>query len=231
MDWTSLLATLGSTGIIVAAGAWLLKSLGTLLFAHLGRSHEARLEKGVQAHKDQLALTSEKELLRLRAITDASLAEHRVRFESLHAQQAEVVAEVFAKLEETHLAFRSLVSFFQPADVDMRSRADDAWKAFQAFQRYYFTHAIWLDRSTCDAINEVLNRFHNAFVDMTLYLEDEGVPRNRERMMKAFNAITEEIPTARRALDEGFRRLLGVEGAQPLLLPEPQFPKLPMGDS
>lgn len=201
MTWPEFFGQITTTGLILAVVGWLARSLGT-----------AWIDRMAENHKAQLRADSERELAELRSDLEKEATEHRIRFSRVHEKQAGVIAEVFGRLEHLHMAFRQWVAIMKPASSDMNDLADKAVEAYQDFQRFYYENAIWLDRQTCDAINEILGKLWDVLVDMTFDVNAKGYPKDGKIMKSAFKTVTQVIPKARGELDRKFRAVLGVKG-------------------
>src|SRR4051794_25044227 len=88
-------------------------------------------------------------------------------------------------------------------------------KTFTEFAEYYHPHAIWLDRTTCDAINTIVDELNRNFVHLSFDVNERGYPRDLQGWKDAFDSVTEKIPQARALLEARFRGLLGVELTSP----------------
>lgn len=172
------------------------------------------LTKELEEHKADLTTESQKEIEQLRAQLEQEAHEHRVRYSTVHERRAEVIAGVYGKLEELHMAFRRMTAMVQPGNVDVDELRNEAREAYNDFVTYYYPRAIWLERHLCDLINDMLAEFHEAFVDFTLDAEQGGYP-DREQWMNARTTIQDQIPEAREELETEFRDILGVGKAPP----------------
>ena len=101
----------------------------------------------------------------------------------------------------------------------MKDLADRAWASYSELQAYYYEHAIWLERDTCDAMNTVLGILYDCFIDMTADVDEAGHPQAHEVMKGVLEQVNKEIPRARAELVRKFRAILGIEGPS-ITLPE-----------
>lgn len=203
INWEAVLASLGISGLALGAISYVAKSI-------LQQWLSARLD----AHKNQLRYESELELERLRTDLHKEAFEHQVRFSRLHDRRAEVIAEVYARLDRLHLAFRRWASLMKPGNVDMKQLADDAAIAFNEFTDYYYPHAIWLTEETCESINRIVSKLHEIYVDISFDVDEKGFPRDKRLWLDSYKKLNEEVPQARRLLDKKFRALLGMEDSE-----------------
>ena len=202
LDWQSLITQIGTSAAALAVLGFLSRSI----VLHW-------LSKDIAGHKDRLDRQAATELEQLRNTLSKEAHEHNVTFARLHERRAEVIAETYGRLDALHLAFRRWVALTKPANTTMAESAAETGQAFQRLGDYYYPHSIWLDRATCDAINEIVDHLHSAFIDLTMDLDQRGWPRDREAMKAAHSAINRAVPAARALLEQRFRALLGVEPA------------------
>jgi hypothetical protein len=219
MNWPEFWQVVVSTVVVVAAVAWVAKSLGTALINRSAETHRVALQRDIAGYRAQLQSASESELAQLRTVLETAVREQGLHRSAVHGRQAEVIAELFAGLERLHLALRHFVALIKPEEVDMKDLADRAWEAYSELQAYYYEHAIWLERDTCDAMNVVLGILYDCFVDMTADGDEAGHPQDHEVMKGVLDKVNTEIPRARVELIRKFRARLGIEGPA-ITLPE-----------
>lgn len=187
--------TIGAT--IIAAVAWVAKSI----VKHL-------LTKDIDNYKT-----------RLKAEADRINFEHQVRFSRLHEKRAAVIAELYKKLVEM---IRASGSFVSPAQWSGEPSKQEKWKiAFKAimdFHNYYDQHKIYFTPAVCVKLDLMFNKVFdpvNQFSFFVLYPEHvvgEVGAEKFETWRKAWTSIDkEDVPEARKALEQDFREILGVE--------------------
>lgn len=213
MDWGAILTSIGIAGAGMATVAWLTKTLVTHLLQKDLETHKMQFEDTLARQILQLQHSAALELERLRAGLEISRVERELRYQRLAEQQATIIAEVFARLEAMHMAFRSLASSnpILSASGGPPEQAVKALDAYSKFLEYYHPRAIWLRRSTCNAINAILGELGAAYVDLAVDLGPDGRPKDKSQFDAAHKRVMKGVPTARAALDAEFRALLGVE--------------------
>jgi len=194
-DWRSLLAQIGSTAVVVAAVAWVAK-----------RAIDQWLDHRLEQHKRDLANTSDRALERLRH----ELRLEEVRHSRLLARQASIIAGVFARLERLHQALIALSVPILHQGGNGPQLRDAAIKRHGEFIDYYYERAIWLDKDTCNRLNDLLRLLEQLLTRLNYNLTPDGSIVDRQRWSATYDQIQEEVPKARGALDEHFRQLLGV---------------------
>ncbi len=219
MSWPEFWQIVLMTAVVVAAVAWVAKSLGTTLINRSAESHRIALQRDIAGYRAQLRSASESELAHLRTVLETAVTEQGLHVSVAHGKQAEVIAELFAGLERLHLALHHFVALIKPEEADMKELADLAWESYSELQAYYYEHAIWLERDICDAMNTVLGIVYDCFVDMTADVDEAGHPRDHEVMKGVLAQVNTEVPRARAELVRKFRAVLGIEGPA-ITLPE-----------
>lgn len=199
MDLLAVVQTVGLSGLALAGFVWLAKSvIAQALSADLA-AHKAALEA-------QNAISIEE----LKGRLQVAATEHAIRFTTLHQRQADIIAKVYELLDDLHLAFRRWAAFMRPADADMAELQAKTGVSFQAFVDYYHPHAIWLDRDTCDKINDIVNDMNKSFIGLSFDLDKNGFPTDRDAWKAAYDRINGKVPEARQSLEARFRSILGV---------------------
>ena len=151
----------------------------------------------------------------IRQISRASL-EHEVRFTRLHERRAKIIAGVYARLDQCHLMMREWTRYVRLGDLpDMSKLCDDALEARNEFVAYYWRHAIWLERSICDAINDIIGQLDEPMLDFMMDVDEKGFPNDPKAWMAAAEIMKRDVPKARSVLEARFRAILGVEKMPP----------------
>lgn len=102
MDWDTFVTTLMATGF--ASGAFVL--LAKTLSKHL-------LSMDLERFKADLRATNEKELEQLKAELRIAAFQQETTFARLHEKRAEVIAELYVKLDTVHEAMKRLVRYVE----------------------------------------------------------------------------------------------------------------------
>lgn len=190
-----LITYLGSTAIIVSGLAWVARRAADQWLSHRLEDHKAAL-----TYASQLAVEQLKSDLRIQELRASRLVD----------EQASILAEVFARLERLHAA---LDAFSKPV-LHEGGRAPElrgeAISRFKDLTDFYHPRAIWLERSTCDRLNELVELLGVLLWQLSSNVTDKGEVADRGRWVETYERINREIPAARAAIDEEFRAVLGV---------------------
>lgn len=208
MDWTSLAQATVQFGILAfLAKAIVQHWLNTRLDAY-----RAELKESAEKYRVNLEHASQVEIEKLRAGLQRVATEESIRFSRVHERQAEIIAEVFARLDRAHNAFGRWASPWAPPGVTQEQKRNEASETFGALLDYFYPNAIWLDGDICNAINRIIRELHGAQITLLRAFADDGAlfdtsigPWEAAKMR-----LEDDIPIARRLLDRQFRELLGV---------------------
>ena len=209
LSW--VLSVLGD-GVVAAAllagGGWLFKQqLGAWFNRDLEREKTA-LQKDVEALKADFNLLH---------------TEHSVRFATLHAKRAEVIAELYSRLVE---ALWAAEAFLNPIEfVGSPSKAERSVEAQNRIvdaRRFFERHRIYLPTVVCDALSKMLADMRSPVVHFSVYLryteeqmQDHTYRQYMDAWTNGYRILNEELPKARALLEAEFRTLLGDKKALP----------------
>lgn len=173
MLWDDILRTLGGLAILVAALAWLSKSLLTNL-----------LSKDVERFKSELQASSQRSVESLKASLQIEAQRHSVEYSALHARRAELISELYARSVELHMGIFGLsrelgarearaehyarheASNAKPWELkegihtlssDEETKAKALHEAYKEFMRFYREKKIYFSEDVCNVIESFAN--------------------------------------------------------------------------
>jgi DNA phosphorothioation-dependent restriction protein DptG len=162
----------------------------------------------------------DKDITSYKAKLQAAAVEHQVRFTKLHEKRAEIISELYSKLDEAHRALRSFMNPIQWVnDLPTSEKEEIAEKGTNDLIRYYSPNKIWLPEDTCALIEEIIKQIHDAWHTYQVYAKNwsstsqEARP-DTKKWITSFEIVSEKIPVIRKELEIEFRKLLGVRKAQ-----------------
>jgi len=200
-----MLETILTTILATGASAVLLAYLGRTLLRHW-------LDKDLESYKANLSAEHARGLEQHKASLARASLEHQVQFTRLHERRAKIIARVYAKLDQFHLAMREWTRSMRIGQRrDMSELRDSALTARNDFVEYYWRNAIWLERGICDAINDLIGQLDEPIFDFVIDVNDKGFPNDRKAWLAASEKLTKDVPKARQAIEKRFRAILGVE--------------------
>jgi hypothetical protein len=202
MDWTALLTSLGVSGVLFTAFAFLVRSI----IVHF-------LSKDIERYKFELLKATH---------------EHQVRFNNVYDKQAQVIAEFFGKLVEAKrwLACVKLTNS-DSFTADDKENAEKAISATLDALLYFDLHSLYFEDHICEkvhALSTEMVRYTGLFSGLAEMMEG-FTPEQRSRLnvkiegaglekhfIDTWKAMDDKIPSLLRDLTIEFRRQLGVSG-------------------
>ena len=190
-----ILIALGGSAILLAAIAWLIKTIIT----HY-------LSKDIEVYKTTL-----------RAETEKTLLEHDTIFRRLHSRRAEILAELYSKLAEAVSATTSFLSLVEWAgEPDKKEKYKIAMERIVDFFKYFDRRRIFLSEELCKQIDDFVDKIRDPTIDFSMYLDDpqydSATAREKRKVWgSAWKSVSKtDVPNARKSLEQEFRKLLGV---------------------
>jgi hypothetical protein len=195
---TTLVSLLGSASA-VAVAAYLGKSLLTNVFAR-------ELEK----HKSDLALALEqaKHSFQVQAL------ERQIQFTRLHERRADVIATIYSRLDALNRFFRLWLNPFRDSP-EVQVDQGHAMALMRELEESYYPHAVWLDRGTCNSLNELIVHYHTVARRFARDVAGQPVAAVEEKWHTLARELTDRIGNEQKLLEDEFRLLLGVHQAPP----------------
>jgi hypothetical protein len=191
---SEILTALGGSAVLLAAVAWLTKSIIT----HY-------LSKDVEAYKATL-----------RSETEKALLEHDAIFRGLHSRRAEIIAELYSRLTDAVSATASFLSVVgSEGEPGRAEKSKVAMEKIVDFFTYFDRRRIFLNEELCKQIDDFVDKIRGPAIDFSMYLDEPEFdpPTSREKskaLISAWKSIETNVPKAKKSLEEEFRKLLGV---------------------
>jgi hypothetical protein len=196
------------------------------------------LAKDIRKFETDLKKTADSELERLKADLKAqgdisieqlrshlqqAVLEHQVRFSKLHEKRGEVIEQVYQQLVEAEKGYGRFV-LVDGYERDMEKQTEARLKTETAMydvSLFIEKHRIYLPITICDSLKAFLDIMWNNVINVGVYAAikhptPHSAYERNAAFTKAYQALTKEIPSAREALGNEFRNLLGVDGASSL---------------
>lgn len=194
--------------MLVGAVAWLIKTAIT-----------HKLSADADMFKIRIKADADIEIERLRSSLQIVAIEHQVRFTKLHEKRAEIIAELYEKLVDLHRHGEFfVVTRENNPDPAKEEEFRKMQKELAEFWRFYERHQIYLPSEICAALEELQHEIRGnvwaAGIFGRIHNPNEHVlQQSQDAFTKGYAAFEEKIPAARKALENEFRRMLGVENA------------------
>jgi len=186
-----VITTVLGSGVLIGAVAWLVRSL----MLHL-------LSKDLESFKGQLQLAA---------------FEHQVRFSRLHERRASILADLYSKIVQLHGAASSFVHWYaSDRDEEKDRRLKELWQAADEYRGYFERHRIYFDEPTCtivDSLNDALSKATSVLAAITHDRNYLAVTQEQAFGLwkTAVGVLDENVPKLKKALEDRFREILGVE--------------------
>jgi hypothetical protein len=194
IDWQELLTTLGVQGSFVAAISWLFK----------------------QVVSTRLKADADAELARLKSELQIMSQEHQIRFAKLHERRAEIIAELFKRLQEMEWEAHCF-ALISPRDQEARAKARQV--GFELY-RFIELNRLYFPMTVCAQLENVVGKLRRVVSHVGAYWTDvehaspDFATQQNEVMLAACTALETDIPAAMNLLAQEFRAILGVEIAR-----------------
>ncbi len=183
-----ILTFVGGGGVLLAIVAWVVRSI----INHY-------LTKDVEKYRDALKAES-------------------FKFSRLHEKRGEVMAQLYANLDELVKATYSFVNLAEwTGEPNKDEKRKMAGEALRKFQDQFDKNRIYFSGSLCDRIDKFVREFTRPAAKYALYLtmskdSDDSVRKERdEAWFSAYDKMEKDVPEMRKAIENEFRSLLGVE--------------------
>jgi hypothetical protein len=200
-----IISFLGGSAILLAAVAWLMKSLVTQWLA-----------KDIENHKSKLQFESQTELTKFKAEIEKTAFEHQIIFSRLHDKRAEVIAELYAKIA---MLYRTMTVFVRMAlaveEADRKNKLKDLWKAVDDFRGIYERNKIFFHANVCEKIEELDSAMSAPVSKLVMHLEMYEQNNDISPAVQAWEEgkqkIEEIVNVIKKELEDEFREILGVK--------------------
>jgi hypothetical protein len=207
INWQDLLTTVGGGSGILLAAAWLIRTVLNDKLVRDAKVFETQLKAGADA-----------EIERLKHSLEMFAVEHQVRFSNLHAKRAEVIAEIYFQMVDVEQQGQRFVYVDVFNETQERQQAySETMKRLVEFYFFLEKRRIYLPESICAVMKKFVDTIRKSVIRTNIYepIHQSLNARVLEEKVKVIQEVSEafegSIPAARVALENEFRRLLGVE--------------------
>ncbi|MEZ5493003.1 MAG: hypothetical protein R3E61_00040 [Pseudomonadales bacterium] len=217
MLWDEIVKTLGGMAILVAAMAWLARSLINSI-----------LSKELEKFKSDLQISAHR---------------HAVEYSSLHARRAEYIAELYSKSVKLYQGIISLSmelgkrSFRAEQYENHEKRNAEPWeikegihtlspeeeikakslhKEYKEFMSFYNEKKIYFSEEVCSLIESFANLagYMGVMYQNVALRDEDDSPYINPMVEKTWFKAGEKVPKLLEELEKEFRMLLGVSGGK-----------------
>jgi hypothetical protein len=215
-----ILLAFGGNALLLGVLAFLTRSLIQTWLAKDIKKFEAELQDkaATQLQRLRFDLKSQGDVSieQLKSRLQQAALEHQVRFSKLHEERAEKIAELYKRIVEQSAAGQRYVSErggSTPSEKFFKLHRD-----LEALDSFYETNRIYFPEHVSGLLARLLSTIKKPAGTAFLYSEtdhvantDEFREMRRQELKVALDAFETEVPAARKALEDEFRKMLGVE--------------------
>jgi hypothetical protein len=198
--WTELLKFLGAATVLLAAVAWLIRSL----VSHL-------LNKDIEKYKFELRREAERELETLKAALKIQTSAHQIRFSKLHDRRADVIEELYKKIVAFESSASSLIAEFSLGYYDHQKQKADKF-IDQYFDLHNFTerNAIYFTPDLTDKIKELNQLLFNLSINIYYQSTENNIKDFVAAFQKEQSSFESRNKEIKGVIESQFREMLGV---------------------
>jgi hypothetical protein len=232
MFWEDLLRTLGGTAILVAAVAWLSRSLLTTL-----------LSKDLERFKSELQVTSQQSVESFKSTLQIEAQQRAVEYAALHAKRAELISQLYARAVGIYSGILGLsrelgarharaehymqheAAKAEPWDLtqgihtlspEEEAKAKALHQIYKEFMLFYAEKKIYFSEDVCRLIESFANLagYIGVMYQNVALRDDDSQPYVNPLVQQTWKKAGEQVPKLLATLETEFRTLLGVARAQ-----------------
>lgn len=204
--WKELIEVFGISAFILAAVAWVVRSL-FLRF----------LTKDIEKYKNDLKREADKEFAKIESQLKIDALTHQIRFSRLHECRAEIIAELYKKivaLESARLCLETEfeTEFEREDNSELEGKADKFIDKYYEVNEYIENNKIYFPESLSDKLTDYGTQYFNLSIEI-VYLSKAD---NRQTLIDNFQKDKEDFRNRnekiKNIIESDFRKLLGVIG-------------------
>jgi hypothetical protein len=149
---------------------------------------------------------------RTRADLQRLLKEHEIKYERLHTERAERVAELYQHIVETNDAVEACLEAFEGKPDKIRfDLATEAIKRAEELAEYVTRNEIYFSRSLARELRELYTCLLDIGIQYKMYCEDKRENKDCSDFVNLLGEVQVDARGALKTTEEEFRKLLGVE--------------------
>lgn len=200
MSWQDIFKEIGIIGIIAGLLTWLIKELGMNIINKNLKDYEQSLNQKSELFKKELSLIAQKA-------------------NKLHEKRIERIEEIYSLLTDFHNDMQNLISWkittgmskeeiIEQEIVNINLANDSGKKFFD----YYSKNRLYFNQETCELIDEIIKLLKGSHNDFSYkYLFNLSPDMSYQNIQRANENIREKVPRVKKALEDNFRKIIGVD--------------------
>ena len=163
--------------------------------------------KAIEQVKHELETTT----VKMKAEIDRASFEHQTRFSWYHQQKAEIIANLFALLNDVTEYTKEMVSPRQTNDDAARQQhAKATIELYNRLGTAYWGKRIFLEKEICEKVESVIKVMRSAIINFRIGQDPQL--KDVKLWAKAYEAMDKEVPPLMADLEEKFRSMLSKIG-------------------
>ncbi|CAH1044327.1 hypothetical protein [Halomonas sp. TD01] len=184
--WQQLAGLIVAPTLVVAAVAWILKTVISQGFA-----------RDIQHYKSEL---------------DRANFEHQQRFSTIHQRQAEVIANLYGKIAKSKSSAADLVGIFQQGSQPLTEKKKRTAEIYNDMSAYFYQNRIFLPNDAADKAETLIGTLRDVLIEFdTAQMGNEEYKSDETGLwMQSYKRLREEVPPVLNELGSEFKKLLGV---------------------
>jgi hypothetical protein len=199
----ALIVSLGGGALLVfALSSWLAKVWANRILEKEKASYAAEIEELRRAYGEEIE--------RIKLELQKNAFEHQTRFSWYHQRKAELIANVYAILNDVSEHVTEMVSPVQYGGEQQAAHAQKTIDLYNELASKYYGQKIFLEKDICEKVDVILKSIKKAITDFRLS-QDPGM-RMRELWGEAYKTMDKAVPPLRAELEETFRIMLSKIG-------------------
>ena len=232
MDWQGLLIQAVSSAAVSAMVITVIGLVARSLFLQW-------MARNIERFRAALAMENTRATEQLRASLQLEAQRQHVVFGSLHTRRAEVIAELYGKLDRLHQALQRLVGEkwargvreevaaelnlppkeplqlrpgYEVLSPSEREAMENMQLIAEDFQQFSGQHRIYFTSTACDLLDRLggLSAFVASNYRNVTYKDEKGRLYVNDTVRKVWDGAVKIIPELRARLETEFRTILGV---------------------
>jgi hypothetical protein len=152
-----------------------------------------------------------RELERFKSELEIQRFQFETRFSIIHERRAEILGEIYSRVDVAQRALSDLTSPLQLYDGRAAAQKKQAAQlAGKEMSSYYSSKKIYLDEDLCSQLDEMVGLMHDAWVAFdTAQSNDPIQPNDKSLQAVAWKTVSQKLPPLKTALEKRFREELG----------------------
>lgn len=154
-----------------------------------------------------------KNLEKFKADLQLDAVRHKARVETLQAEQASVIKEVYSQIVTTEDTFSSLMKPMQEVgEAPLKDKEKILVDELNKLSRYYYKNRLFFQESLAKEIDGLLLKFRDIWIDWRAAkgFGSSEVP-DVEKWAKTWDKVKDDIPPVKTSIEKKFREIIGVD--------------------